>query len=99
MSLSFETPRRRARATTFKSRHAKERSQQRAIPAVVVDLLLDFGQVTDAGGGCDRYNFDRRAWRAVEGYLGKTATALERYRASYLVLAPDGTVVTVGWRQ
>lgn len=82
---------------TVSSRHAKIRAQQRCIPDAVRDLLLDFGTITPAGGGCERFSFDKKSWKAVERYLGRQAKHFAKYRSTYLIVSSDAAVVTEGW--
>lgn len=85
------------RRSVLESRHARARSQQRCIPSMVRDLVLDFGIATPAGEGARRYTFDKRSWREVESYLGPQAKHYARYRNVFVLLSDDGVVVTVGW--
>ena len=62
--------------------HASIRSQQRGIPPLVVDLLLQFGCREHDHTGAEIVYFDRRSKKRLE---------------SYAVLA-DGEIVTVGAR-
>lgn len=67
--------------------HARARMRQRGIPAAVVADLLAYGRAEhDHRGGTIVY-FDRKA----RAYTRRSSRA-------YLVLANDGTVVTVGHR-
>lgn len=79
------------------TRHGAARSQQRSIPRHVIELLIDFGQEEQAGGGCHRYFFTKRAWHAFSQHLGPRAKEFERYRTAYVVVSGDDQVVTVGW--
>ena len=78
------------------TQHASCRAQQRSIPQAVIDLLLDFGEATNAGFGAERYTFSKRSWRAVAAYLGPGAKHYERYRSAYIVIA-SGCVITAAW--
>ena len=67
--------------------HARARMRQRGIPAAVVADLLAYGRTEhDHRGGAIVY-FDREA----RAYARRNSRA-------YLVLADDGSVVTVGHR-
>lgn len=80
------------------SEHAQKRSQQRSIPEVVIDLLLDFGDETHLGGGVTSFSFRKEGWKSAAKYLGNRAKYFERYRACYAVVAEDGTIITVAHR-
>lgn len=78
------------------TKHASCRAQQRSIPQAVINLLLDFGEATNAGLGTERYTFSKRGWRTVAAYLGPGAKHYERYRSAYIVVA-SGCVITAAW--
>ena len=80
------------------TRHAQVRSQQRAIPELVLDLLLQFGANENAGDGVSRMFFDKAARRRVHAYAGSLAPLLDEHLDLYAVVAPDSTVITVGHR-
>ena len=79
------------------SEHAKKRSQQRSIPEAVIDLLLDFGDETHLGSGVTSYSFRKKGWKSATKFLGAKAKYFERYRACYVVVAEDGTIITVAY--
>jgi hypothetical protein len=79
------------------SEHAKKRSQQRSIPETAIDLLLDFGNETHLGGGVTSFSFRKKSWKSAAKYLGPKAKYFERYRACYVVVAEDGTIITVAY--
>ncbi|WP_152608781.1 hypothetical protein [Croceibacterium mercuriale] len=79
------------------SRHGALRSQQRSIPPLIIDLLIDFGEESFAGEGCYRYFFTKRTWSFLIRRVGSRAKDLERYRSAYAVVSEDGQLVTVGW--
>lgn len=76
------------------SRHAKLRMQQRSLPQHVVALLTELTDPVDAGGGCTLHRFDEDSWAEARRLLGSQAPRLDRYRNAYVVLAPNGLVVT-----
>jgi hypothetical protein len=80
------------------TRHAQIRSQQRAIPGLVLDLLLQFGASENTGKGVSRMFFDKAARRRVHVYAGSLAPLLDKHLDLYAVIAPDSTVITVGHR-
>lgn len=83
-------------ATASLTEHAACRSQQRAIPPAVIDLLIEFGDAAKAFGGAERYSFSKRGWRAAAAYLGPGARHYERYRSTYVVMA-GRLIITAGW--
>lgn len=77
--------------------HATIRSQQRGIPPIVVDLLLQFGRCEHDHNGAEIIYFDRRARKRVENYAGGLFSKLSSHLNKYAVMA-DGKIVTIGTR-
>lgn len=88
----------RAKGELAFTRHGKTRQQQRCIPQCIVEALIDFGTERFAGGGTRSFSFTKRTWRQFSAYMGRDVRAYERYRDVYLVLAEDGSIITVAWR-
>lgn len=81
------------------SRHARARCQQRGIPPLVVDLLLEFGSRERAGAGMTRVFLDKGARRRVKAYAGTLAGVLEQHLDVYLVVNDaDDVLVTAAHR-
>ena len=80
------------------TRHAQVRSQQRAIPGLLIDLLLQFGASERAGNGASKLFFDKAARRRVQAYAGPLAPLLSEHLDLYAVVASDSSVITVGHR-
>ena len=79
--------------------HARVRSQQRSIPSVVRDALVDFGERRRAGQGAESVFFTKKSWKRLEAYMGSDISkAFEKYRNCYLIEAHDGAVVTEAYR-
>jgi hypothetical protein len=81
------------------SRHANERSQQRAIPPMMIDLLLQFGSSANAGAGVSKLFFDKVSRRRVKAYAGSLSRLLDEHLDVYAVVSADMKVITVGHRQ
>ena len=79
------------------SMHADVRCQQRGIPPLVVDLLLQFGRREHDHAGAEIVYFDRRSKKNIESYTGGLISKLNEHLDSYAVVA-DGLIVTVGTR-
>jgi predicted SnoaL-like aldol condensation-catalyzing enzyme len=82
------------------SRHASHRAQQRGVPPLISNWLIDYGEeVFDGRGGVVRY-FTRDSIRRMERDFGREPVKrLSEFLRCYLVMsANDGTVVTVGKR-
>ena len=81
------------------SHHAQARLQQRGIPPVVVESLLDFGrQAHDHRGGTILF-FDHKARTKLRRQIASDSyKRLESHLDAYAVLGADGAIVTVGHR-
>lgn len=77
--------------------HATVRAQQRGIPPIVIDLLLQFGQVEHDHAGAEILYFDRRSKKRIESYVGALFGKLSEHLDNYAVVA-NGRIVTVGVR-
>lgn len=81
------------------TRHAQQRLQQRAIPGLVVDLLL-------ANGSCMRHDgaeivfLDKAARKCLRRQLGgeRGLRMLEPWLGHYLVVGDDGRLITAAPR-
>ena len=76
------------------SQHAAMRSQQRAIPPILVDLLLQFGTNEPAGSGATKIFFDKAARRRVKAYAGPLAGLFNEHLDVYAVVGTDNQVIT-----
>jgi hypothetical protein len=82
------------------SDHAAIRQQQRGIPPLVSDWLIDFGdEQFDGHGGVIRY-FSKQSVRRLQRDIGREPVArMSEYLRCYLVQSShDGCVITVGKR-
>jgi hypothetical protein len=81
------------------SAHSQSRSQQRAIPRLAIDLLLDYGSRVRSRGA-DLVFFDKPALKRLRRVLGgsRGVQVIDRWLNSYAVVADDGLLVTVGYR-
>ena len=80
--------------------HAAIRQQQRGIPPLVSDWLLDFGdEQFDGHGGVIRY-FSKKCIKKLEREVGRQPVArMSEYLRCYLVQSSgDGKVITLGKR-
>ena len=80
------------------SHHARTRTQQRAIPPMLIDLLTQFGSTEPAGDGASKVFFDKTARRRVKAYAGPLAGLLDEHLDVYAVGARDGRVITAAHR-
>lgn len=86
------------RQATNMTRHAKNRSQQRAIPQIAIDLLLEFGRVERAGDGASKVYLDKTAKKRLKAYAGPIAGHLESLLDIYAVVSAEQRVITVARR-
>jgi len=77
--------------------HARTRSQQRGIPPMLVDLLLQFGSERQQNGATVYY-FDRRARRNLDAYVGGIMPGLDKWLGTFVVLGSNKKVVTTYFR-
>lgn len=80
------------------SHHANNRSHQRAIPPLMIDLLIQFGSRESAGPGASKMFFDKTSRRRVQAYAGTLAGLLDDHLDVYAVVTPDMKIITVGHR-
>lgn len=80
-------------------KHAKDRQQQRCIPPLIIEWLLQYGDERHDSHGCLIRFFSKSGKKCLAKDVGKTVVGLlGRYMNSYLIEDLDGTVVTVGKR-
>lgn len=77
--------------------HANKRIQQRGVPPIVLDLLINYGTRTPAGDGTEICYFDRKAKKLVTSYLGGLIGKMNEQLDSYIVLSGK-EIITVGSR-
>lgn len=79
------------------SKHAEQRTDERSIDPLVVDLLLQYGAVSPAPGACVRRYFDKKSRKTMKSQIGpKSTDLLAPLLDAALVQARDtGAVVTV----
>lgn len=80
------------------TQHARQRIQQRSIPRMVVDWVIEFGCSEPAGNGAKKYFFNKPARHRFRRYAGVLFSTLERHLDVYVVVDSEGSVVTVAHR-
>jgi hypothetical protein len=81
--------------------HARQRQQQRAIPDLVVSLIHSEGSICASHDGSEIRFVDKAARRRIQRAIGgdRAYALLERWLGqTYLVVAPDGSIITTGHR-
>jgi len=80
------------------TQHAQIRAQQRGIPPLVVQWLLEFGSEAKAPGGVTRRYFDKEARRRLASAVGSAVVdRMGDLMNLYLVESAD-KVITTGVR-
>jgi hypothetical protein len=81
------------------TRHAETRGQQRAIPALIGSLLVEYGASMHRDGG-EVFYFDKAARKRLKAAVGgdRSLELLGRLINTYAVVSRDGRVVTVAHR-
>jgi hypothetical protein len=80
-----------------KTEHASIRQQQRGIPPMVLDFLIQSGARERSTKGTEIIYFDRKAKKCIESYTGGLIGKLNEHLNAYVVIAED-KVITVGQR-
>ena len=80
------------------SRHAQIRMQQRAIPPVIVEWILDYGCDMRHHGASVHF-LDQEARDKLKREIGgKRYAQVENRLNAYVVVSDDSRILTVGWR-
>jgi hypothetical protein len=77
------------------TKHAQTRLQQRGIPPMVIDLLMQFGSPLRCGGA-ERLMFDKLAVKRLRRHLGgdRGLKIVERWLSVYAIIGDNGHLVT-----
>ena len=81
------------------SKHCNQRMQQRSIPQMILDLLLDFGSA-HRSHGADCLVFDKAARMRLRRHMGgnRGLNIFEPWLGIYAIVGDDGAVITAGHR-
>jgi hypothetical protein len=81
------------------SKHCQTRLSQRAIPSLIATLLLDHGSRM-RHNGAEVLFIDKAARKDIRRAVGgdRNMRTVEPWLGTYLVVAYDGTLVTMGHR-
>lgn len=74
--------------------HAAKRCQQRGVPKMVIDLLLEFGCRQHDGLGAEICYFDKKAKKRLQTYAGELAEKLGSKLDTYVVVNGDQIITT-----
>lgn len=76
------------------TQHARIRNQQRAIPPILIDLLLRFGACESVGDGATKMFFDKAARKRVKTYAGPLAGLINQHLDVYAVVSSENKIIT-----
>ena len=81
------------------TRHANERATSRAIPPMIVEIIIEYGDSRDAGDGARKYTLTKRSMCELRQVAGRgLAKAIDPYRnRNAYVVAVGGRIVTVAY--
>jgi len=83
----------------MQTQHANIRAQQRGIPPLIQNWLLDYGQENFDGHGAIVRYFTKASIRKMERELGREPIRrMSEFLRCYLVEGVDGVIVTIGKR-
>jgi len=82
------------------TKHASVRAQQRGIPPLISEWLLEFGDSAYDGHGAIIRYFNKKSLKFIAGTVGKDVLRrLSEFKRCYLVQsATDGEIISVGKR-
>lgn len=80
------------------SKHADTRKQQRAIPQLIIDWLMDYGASIHTGDGDEIRYFDKISRKRITSVAGEQVVKkLSELLNTYLVMHGN-CIITVGYR-
>lgn len=79
------------------TKHAKDRIQQRGIPALALTLLQEFGLEEYSRGSVIRY-FDKKSLKKALSQVKLLTDRMDELNNIYCVESDDGMVITTGHR-
>lgn len=80
----------------IKTKHFEQRFQQRGLNQIVVMALLEYGVARQTRDQASSLVFTKAALTEIKSDLGQAVfLACEKLRNAYIVMAEDGTLITV----
>lgn len=76
--------------------HGRKRAAQRAISDIVLDVLLECGEMEEQKGGTSLIELNRRERKALIKSLKQLLRALTNDTPPFAVMGESGRVITVG---
>ena len=84
------------------TKHTEVRIQQRCIPELVLDLLLQYGEVEHQHGGTDLVYFKSKNFTKARKHLENMLKEFDKMKDTYLVRSiqdEDDVIITSGYLQ
>jgi hypothetical protein len=85
------------------TKHTEVRIQQRCIPELVLDLLLQYGEVEHQHGGTDLVYFKSKNFTKARKHLENMLKEFDKMKDTYLVRSiqndEDNIIITSGYLQ
>ena len=79
--------------------HAQVRAQQRGVPPLILEWLVEYGATQPDQHGAELRYFDHAARRRLSRAVGhKVVDLLGQLLDMYAVMSNDGVVITTGYR-
>lgn len=80
------------------TKHAKVRMQQRSIPVMIINWLVDYGETVHSSSGATKHSFSKKSIRKIKRFAGHSIDAyVNDYRNAYVVTI-DNAVITAAWK-
>ena len=82
------------------TKHAESRVQQRCIPQLVLDLLLDYGAIEHQRGGTELIYFKTKNFEKARKQVERMLQEFDKLRDAYLVKSNQGEgdiIITAGY--
>jgi hypothetical protein len=83
--------------TTPLSQHAAKRRQQRGIPEMIIEWILQYG-ATEEQNGATRHYLDKRSRKQLARYTGGLSNKCGHWLDVCVVVGPNNRVVTTYFR-
>lgn len=82
------------------TKHAETRIQQRCIPKLVLDLLLEHGAIEHQHGGTELVYFKSKNFERARKQLERTLKEFDKLREAYLIKSnkdEESLIITAGY--
>lgn len=81
------------------TKHSQDRIQQRAVPVLIVEWLIDYGTRADANDGAEFCYFDKSSKKSLVRAVGKQVVdRLSDLLNKSIAVVSNDVVITVGYK-